>query len=75
MAKVRHEQAEQMAPVVSAGYFSLKNDGDSKKVRIMYNGVDDIFACVVHKVTFPNGSFRYVDCLRQSYEDPMDVCV
>ena len=56
------------------GYFSLKNDGDSARVRFLYETAEDVQGHGVHKVTFANGKFRYVACARQHYDDPSDMC-
>lgn len=56
----------------SAGYFSLKDDGDSAIVRFMYNSLDDIEGYAVHRLEFGD-KFRYVGCLRE-YNDPMEKC-
>ena len=54
------------------GFFSLKNDGDVARVRIMWNGIDDIAGYAVHEVTI-GGRKRYVNCLRE-YDQPLDDC-
>lgn len=56
----------------AGGYFSLADDGDTAKVRIMYTSSDDIEGYSVHKVNV-NGSDRWVSCLRE-YTDPLDAC-
>ena len=58
--------------VSNTGYFSLAEDGDTAKVRIMYTSAEDIEGYSVHKVNV-NGSDRWVNCLRE-YGDPMDNC-
>ena len=55
------------------GYFSLKNDGDSCKCRILYETVNDFDGRCVHKVKTQSGQYKFVDCLR-SYGDPQDAC-
>jgi hypothetical protein len=57
-----------------AGYFSLKDDGDSATVRFMYNQFDDIQGYAVHKVEVAPNRFRYVNCLREEYTQPIDDC-
>lgn len=56
-----------------AGYFSLKNDGDSCRVRVLYENINNVEGHCVHKVNLKNDGFRYVDCLRE-YSDPLDAC-
>lgn len=53
-------------------YFSLKNDGDSKVVRILYNSASDMDGYNVHRVKV-NGFDTDVNCLR-NYTDPLEVC-
>lgn len=53
-------------------YFSLKNDGDSADVRILWNTEDDIDGYNVHRVKV-NGFDVDVNCLR-TYNDALDVC-
>ena len=55
-----------------SGFFSLANDKDVARVRIMWNTVNDIEAYAVHEVEV-NGRKRYVSCLR-NYDDPIDKC-
>ena len=57
---------------VSGKYFSLKNDGDSKVVRILYNTAADMDGYNVHKIKV-NGFDKEVNCLR-GYTDPLDAC-
>lgn len=53
-------------------FFSLKNDGDSAIVRIMYDSVDDFEIYPTHGITV-NGKFRKVACLRGPHDD-IDKC-
>ena len=57
----------------AVGYFSLKNDGDTCRVRVLYESINDVEGHCVHKVALKNGGFKYVDCLRE-YSDPLDAC-
>lgn len=65
MARVTTEQARKLNNANSTGYFSLKDDGDSAKVRFMYDKVSDIETYAVHEVPV-NGFNRHVDCLKDS---------
>lgn len=56
-----------------AGYFSLKNDGDSCRVRFLYENLDDVEGYCVHRVKDKTGRYHYVDCIR-SYSDPLEQC-
>ena len=53
-------------------YFSLKNDGDKKVVRILYNTSADMDGYNVHVIKV-NGYDTEVNCLR-NYTDPLDAC-
>lgn len=59
------------------GFFSIQNDMEVKRVRFMYETVDDIEGMSVHKVKVvgKNGQEkdRYVNCLRE-YNQPIDDC-
>lgn len=56
------------------GFFSLKNDKDTARVRFLLDGVKDLdnITYAVHKIKL-NNTDRYVSCLR-NYSDPMDKC-
>lgn len=54
------------------GYFSIKNDGECKKVRFLYRDVEDVMGYAVHQVEI-DGKKRYVNCIR-NYDDPVDAC-
>lgn len=56
------------------GYFSLKDDGDKARVRFLFTGIDDVVGHYVHKLTFANGKFRFVECLKNDYNDPEGIC-
>ena len=56
-----------------AGYFSLKNDGDTARVRFLYEDLNDVEGYCVHRVKDKTGRFHYVDCIR-GYSDPLDQC-
>jgi len=60
----------------NVSYFSLKNDRDVAKARILYDNIDDFTPYVVHEVPkIVNGKemSQDVNCLRD-YNDPIDVC-
>lgn len=56
----------------TSSFFSLKEDGEVKKVRFMYRDSNDIKGYAVHEVQV-NGKRRYVNCLRD-YNSPIDQC-
>lgn len=57
----------------NSSFFSLKDDGDTAKVRFMYNGASDIGGYAVHDVTLDDDKHRNVSCLR-SYNEPKSNC-
>jgi hypothetical protein len=60
---------------VSSGgnFFKLENDGETAKIRFMYNTIDDVEYTVVHEIDAGDGKKRFVNCLR-SYDEPVDNC-
>lgn len=53
-------------------YFSLKDDGDTAKIRFLLNNINDLQGVAVHEVQI--GDKKYdVECLR-SYNEPVDNC-
>lgn len=53
-------------------FFTIKNDGEVKKIRFMYANSNDVEGLAVHEVNV-NGKTRYVNCLRD-YNSPIDDC-
>lgn len=72
MARFNISEAENYGGQGGGGYFSLKNNGDSARVRIMYRHYSDVEGYAVHEVSVL-GKKRYVDCLRSNL-DPVDNC-
>ena len=72
MARFNYQEAEHYGNGGGSGYFSLKDDGDTAKVRFLFNGIEDVDGYSVHQVEV-DGRNRYVNCLR-AYNDPMDAC-
>lgn len=68
------EQMEQVVPESSAGYFSLKDDGDKARIRILYETLNDVEGHTVHQVEMSNGFKKYVECLRPDKDAPFDMC-
>ncbi len=73
MGRVRYDEVDKYGGQGGAGFFSLKDDGDTARVRFMYDGVDSIEAFAVHQIEGEDGRKRYVNCLRD-YRDPIDKC-
>ncbi len=72
MARFRADEADHYGGQGGAGYFSLKNDKDTARVRFMYDSVDDVEGYAVHQVEV-DGKKRYVNCLRE-YNEPISKC-
>lgn len=72
MARFRADEADKYGGQGGAGYFSLKNDKDTARVRFMYSSADDVEGYAVHQVEI-DGKKRYVNCLRE-YNEPISKC-
>lgn len=70
--KISLEQVKDFKP--DFAYFTLKDDGDSARVRILWETMSDIDIRTLHKVKSKTGYEYRVDCLRQTYDDPKDMC-
>lgn len=55
-----------------SSFFTLRDNGDTARVRFLYNGVEDIDGYSVHEIEV-NGKRRYVNCIR-NYNEPLDTC-
>lgn len=53
-------------------FFKLENDGETAKIRFMYNTIDDVEYTVVHEIEVGDKK-RFVNCLR-AYDEPVDNC-
>lgn len=72
MAKFNIETANHYGGQGGAGYFSLKDDGQTAKVAFLLNGIEDLEGYTVHQVEV-DGKKRYVNCLHE-YGNPKDDC-
>jgi hypothetical protein len=72
MARFNVNDAENYGGQGGGGFFSLKKDKEVAKIRLLYNGIEDVQGDSVHEVDL-NGKKRYVNCLR-AYGDPIDKC-
>ena len=70
--RIKHDEIEQYGGSGGGGDFSLKDDGDTARVRFMYNDINDVEGYAVHEVEI-DGKKRYVNCLRE-YNSPIDDC-
>lgn len=74
MSRFNYENSENYSRSGSGtNYFKLVNDGDTARVRFMYNTMDDIEGMAVHQIELPDGKKKYVNCLRE-YDQPLDDC-
>lgn len=72
MAGFNVNQADNYGGQGGGGFFSLRNDKDIAKVRILYQDINDVMGYSVHEVEL-GGKKRYVNCLRE-YGDLVDAC-
>jgi len=72
MARFNASQVENYKPAGNSSFFSLANDGDYERVRLMYNDMNDVELFSVHEVEV-NGQTYWVNCLRE-YDEPVDKC-
>lgn len=56
----------------SSNYFSLKDNGDTAKIRFLYNDINDVEGVPVHQVQV-DGKTVDIACLR-TYDEPIDNC-
>lgn len=54
------------------GFFYLKDDGDTARVRLMYDSAEDIEGFSLHQVRVGDKD-RFVNCIRE-YNEPVDNC-
>lgn len=75
MARFSIWEAEKYGGNGGRGFFSLKNLGDSARVRIMYDQFCDVEGYSVHSVVVDNKK-RSIDCLRRKddYESCCPFC-
>lgn len=62
----------------AGSYFSLKDEGDTARVRFLYKGIEDVEGTVVHEIHTDGDptnirSRKLINCLR-SYDEPLDKC-
>lgn len=55
-----------------SSYFSLKDDGDTARIHLLGDDMNDFPGYAVHRVPIGDGH-RYVNCLREAGQ-PADVC-
>ena len=72
MGRFTADQADNYGGNGGSSFFSLKNDGDTARVRFLYNDMEDVVGYAVHEVEV-DGKRRYVNCLRD-YNEPKSKC-
>ena len=71
MARFSYSEADNYGAQKS-NYFSLKDDGDTAKIRFLFNDINDIEGVAVHEVQVGDKTMD-VECLR-AYNEPVDNC-
>ena len=72
MARFKAGEEDHFGGQGGTGFFGIAKNHEVKRIRFLYNTIEDVQGDSVHKVTV-NGKDRYVNCLRD-YNDPVDVC-
>ena len=72
MARFQAKDVENYKTSNGGSFFSLANDKDYARVRLMYNDMNDVELFSVHEVE-ANGQTYWVNCLRE-YDQPVDNC-
>lgn len=75
MARFGVADADKYGGTSSGNWFGLADHGDTARVRIMYESVEDIEGVAVHEVEV-RGNKRYVECLKEigMTEDACPLC-
>ena len=71
MARFSYAEADNYGAQKS-NYFSLKDDGDTAKIRFLINDINDLEGVAVHEVQIGDKRID-VECLR-AYNEPIDKC-
>lgn len=71
MARFSFEEADNYGAQKN-NYFSLKDDGDTAKIRFLLNDINDLQGVSVHEVEV-DGKRIDVECIR-AYNEPVDNC-
>lgn len=72
MARFNYSEADNYGAQKSS-YLSLKDDGDTVKVRFLLNDINDLLGVAVHEVTTNDDKKMDVECLR-AYNESVDKC-
>lgn len=71
MARFNYNESE-FYGALKSNYFSLKDDGDTAKIRFLINDINDLEGVAVHEVQVGDKTMD-VECLR-AYNEPVDNC-
>lgn len=72
MGRFRADEANNYGGSGGSNFFSLRDNGDTARVRFMYNSMKDVVGYAIHEVTI-DGKRRPVNCLRE-YNEPKSKC-
>lgn len=72
MGRFSFEDADKYGGSGGGNYFSLKDDGDTARVHLLGNDMNDFNGYAVHDVEIGD-KHRWVNCLR-NYNDPIEKC-
>ena len=72
MAKFNMNDMDNYGSNGGNNYFSLKDHGDTARIRFLYRDINDIQGVATHEVEV-NGKKMDVECLR-AYNEPIDNC-
>lgn len=79
MGRINYEDVDKYSTNSDTEFLKLQNDGDMVTAQLLVKDMQDmdIFSC--HSVSvgkWDNGQdkTRFVSCLRENYDDPVDVC-
>lgn len=72
MARFKAQEVDNYKTSNGGSFFSLANDKDYARVRLLYNDMNDVELFSVHEVEV-NGQTYWVNCLRE-YDQPVDTC-
>lgn len=71
MARYSLEEAEKLAG--SLGYFSIRENGEKAKIRILYKEAAEVEVVDVHRVEY-KGRNRNIECVKEHPEDSDENC-
>lgn len=72
MARINYQEADEIGGK-SRSYFSLQNDGDTARVRFLYEEPDLLDIYAVHEV-YIDGKRRYVECINPTGDPKLPAC-